>query len=317
MKLIKAILSLTFAFIATNVIATSWDEPWQDRVMKEADCFVFANVKSCNADSGITIDIIKTLAGKEIKGQIKITDFYLLDLCSSSGHGPEFHFDTTQQYYFFIHKNKDKQYCIATPTAGFSSVREGNVSATYRHSYHKAVVPVDVYEKTMTAIFNNYHNLPYEKEFITTYAAKYLSQKPAGFEPDEINTFFAQHVALECIYHLHLADFYPKILPFLTDTSNFHNQVSAARALVAYNTTDSKNELLKIVGDTTAGNFLRVMCIWTLATFKPTELKTQIQKAIETASDQQDGFGGNIMDPRVCTYIPSVKEALTNLAKTL
>ncbi|KAF5037137.1 hypothetical protein DSECCO2_567820 [anaerobic digester metagenome] len=242
----------------------------------------------------------------------------MLDLCSTSGgYGPEFHFDGIKDCYFFIKKNNKGEYCIATPTTGFNNVKEGNVYATYRHSYHRALVPIDTYEKTMTAIFNNYHNQPYDKKFITDYVAKYISLKPAGFEKNEINTFFAQHVAMECAYHLQLTDFYSKLLPFLADTSNFHNQVSAARALISYNTTECKQELINVISDTTRDNFVQVICIWTLSEFKPTELKKQLIKVTEIASTEENGFGGDIMDPRVCTHFPNVKDALEKLIKAL
>lgn len=318
MKQLKTIIFLAFAFVTTTTWATTWDEPWQDKVIKEADYFVYAKVKSYDEEKGVVIEIIKTIGGQELKGKIKIKDFYLLDLCSSSGgHGPEFHFDGIKECYFFIKKNKKGKYCIATPTAGFDYVKDGNVYATYRHSYHQALVPVDTYEKTMTAIFNNYHNQPYDKQFVSEYVDKYISLKPAGFSKDEINIFFAQHVALECAYHLRLTNFYSKLLPFLADTSNFHNQVSAARALVSYNTTECKQELLTVISDTTREAFVQVVCIWTLSEFKPTELKEQLIKANETASDEDTGFGGNIMDPRVCTHFPDVKDALEKLIKTL
>jgi hypothetical protein len=318
MKHLKTILLLAFALVTTTTWATTWDEPWQDKVIKEADYFVFAKVKSFNEEKGVTIEIIKSLGGQELKGKIKITDFYLLDLCTSSGgHGAEFHFDGIEECYFFIKKNDKGEYCIATPTTGFDYLKEGNVYATYRHSYHQALVPVDIYEKTMTAIFNNFHNQSYDKQFITDYVNKYISLKPAGFADNEINTFFAQHVALECVYHLRLTDFYSKLLPFLADTSNFHNQVSAARALVSYNTKECKQELIKVISDTTMGHFVQVICVWTLSEFKPTELKEKLIKATETASTEENGFGGNIMDPRVCTHFPDVKDALEKLIKTL
>jgi hypothetical protein len=317
MKHLKTILLFAFAFITTTSFATTWDEPWQDKVIKEADYFVFAKVKSFDEEKGVKIEILKTLGGQKLKGEIKISDFYLLDICSSSGHGAESHFDDIEECYFFIKKDKKGKYCIATPTTGFDYVKDGNVYATYRHSYHQALVPIDIYEKTMTAIFNNYHNQPYDKQFISEYVNKYLSLKPAGFEKDEINTFFAQHVALECAYHLRLTDLYSKILLFLDDTTNFHNQVSAARALITYNTTDCKQKLLDVISDTTRDNFVQVMCIWTLAEFKPTELKEQLIKAKDIVSTEDNGFGGNIMDPRVCTSIPNVKDAIEKLISKL
>ncbi len=317
MTKLKTILLFSLTIIPTLIFATTWDEPWQDKVIREADYFVFAKIKSSNEKS-VTIEIIRSLGGQVIKGTIKITKFHLLRLCSTSGgHGPEFHFDGIKDCYFFIKKNQEGEYCIATPTAGFAPVKDQKVSASYRHSYHQASVPVDIYEKTMTAIFNNYHDLPYEKLFINDFVKKYLSLNPAGFGEDEMSTFFAQHVALECVYHLKLTGLYSELVPFLNDTANFHNQVSGARALVSSNTTECKQELMSVIGDTTRTSFVQVICIWTLAEFKPSELKQELVKIEKTASQEHDGFGGNIMDPRVCTNFPDVKEALGNLILTL
>jgi hypothetical protein len=318
MRTMKIIFFLVFSLVTVNTFGTTWDEPWQEEVIKDSDYFVFANVVSNDKKEGVTIEIIKSLGGKKLKGKIKITDFYLLDYCSHSiENGTEFRFDGVKESYFFIKKNDKGKYCIATPTSGFAFLKDSIVQATYRHSYHKAVVPIDIYEKTMTAIFNNYHSQPYDKQFITDYIKKYIVLRPAGFANKEINTFFAQHVALECVYHLRLTDFYSQTLSFLADTSNFHHQVSAARALISHNTIECKRELLKVITDTSMKDFVQVICIWTLSEFKPTELKEQLLKVRETASTEKIGFGGDIMDPRVCTFFPDVKQAIENLLQTL
>ena len=310
-------LLLAAIFISSNLFATTWDEPWQDDVVKHADHFVKALIKSSDEQKGLTIDIIKTIAGKPLSGEIKITGFYLLELCSSTeGHGTEFHFNTDEAY-FFIQKNDKGNYCISTPTSGYAYVRDSTVAATYRHSYHKCYVPADVYEKTMGAIFNHYHNLPYDKAFIDGYINKYLALKPTGFAQEEIETFFAQHVALETIHHLRLTGHYTKIIPFLQDVSNFHNQASAARALVAYNTAESKAALLKVIKEPEGVNLVKVIAVWTLAAFKPKELKIQLSEIAKTSNDDSNGFGGDIMDPRICTYMPSAKEAIEKLIKKL
>ena len=318
MKKLKLILFISLSLLSTTSFATTWDEPWQDRVIKEADYFVLAKVDSFDKNEGVTIDIIKSLGGKELKGKIKITDFYLLELCSSSaGHGAEFNFDGVSECYLFIKMNDKGQYCISTPTSGFNALMNGKVYATYRHSYHQALVPVDIYEKTMTAIFNNYHNIPYDKQYINEFVTKYLSLKPARLIEPEIDTFFSQHVALECAYHLKLTGLYSKIIPFLNDTSNLHNQVSGARALIPYNTFDCKHELLKVISDTTRNHFVQVICVWTLSEFKPVELKSQLVMISKTASTSENGFGGDIMDPRVCTNFPDVKDAIEKLINKL
>jgi hypothetical protein len=305
-------------FISVNLHATTWDEPWQDKVIKEADSFILAKIKSFDRNLGVDIEIIRTLAGKELKGNIRITDFYLLKLTSvSTGNDAHFEFEGIRESYFFIKKNEKGKYCIATPTTGFDYIEGGRVNATYRHSYHQTLVSVDVFEKTMTAIFNNYHNLPYDKKYINDYMREFLERKPAGLDSVEIETFFKQHVALECIYHLRLKGYYKQVIPFLNDTSNFHNQVSAARALIAYNTPECRQELMKVIIDTTRNNFVKVICIWTLSAFNPKEMKDRLIKIEKSASDEPSGFGGDIMDPRVGTYFPSVKKALDKLIGTL
>jgi hypothetical protein len=311
------ILLLIF-FMSEFSLAATWDEPWQDKVIREADSFILAKIKSFDRNHGLDIEIIRTLAGKELSGNISITDFYLLKLTSvSTGNDAHFEFDGIRESYFFIKKNEKGKYCIATPTTGFDYIEGGRVNATYRHSYHQALVPVDIYEKTMTAIFNNYHNQPYDRKYINDYVREFLQGKPAGLDSTEIETFFKQHVALECIYHLRLKGYYKQVIPFLNDTSNLHNQISAARALIAYNTPECRQELTKVISDTTRNNFVQVICIWTLSAFNPKEMKDRLIKIENSASDEPNGFGGDIMDPRVGTYFPTVKKALDKLIVTL
>lgn len=317
MKKLLFILTLTTFFCIDKIQATTWDEPWADQVIKESSSFVLAKVTACDEHKGISIEVIKTISGKELKGSLLINNFYHLTLCSSSGHGVEFHTEKVDSCYFFISQNPKGQYCIATPTTGFDYVLDGQVVATFRHSYNMTSIPVSIYEKTMTAIFNNYHNIPYDKDYVSKFAKEYLSKPPAGFSKDEINIFFLQHVALECVHHLKLKIDENLIIPFLNDKNNFHNQVSAARAMVAFNTTTSKQTLLRVINDTTRRGFVQVMCIWSLKEFKPIELKAQLKNLEKNASDESDGFGGNIMDPRICTNIPSVKEALDVLIQEL
>lgn len=294
------------------IFATTWDEPWHDEVVKNADSFVFARINSFNERTGVNITIIKTISG------IKITGFYLLEFTSFSGDGGGFfHFANATEGYFFIKQDANGNFCIATPTTGFAIVENGMVYATYRHSYHQALVPKDIYEKTMEAIFNNYHNQPYDNIYINEFVRNYIAQRPANLDSSGANIFFMQHVALESIFHLRLSGYYSEMLPFLNSNTHFHVQVSAVRALIAYNTDDCKNELLKIINANDRDNFVQVMSIWTLAEFKPIELRQKLIELEKNASTENNGFGGNIMDPRVGTYIPSVKIAIQNLINNL
>lgn len=310
----KSVFILLFALLFfTTVKATTWDEPWQDEIIKKADYFVLAKVTGSDAKS-VSISILKQFGGKPLTGNIKITGFSLLHLCSYSASEPaSFEFKHTDSCYFFIQKDNKDRYCIATPTSGFAPMHNNKVAATYRHSYHQALIDRTTYENTMIAIFNHYHGLAYDRTYISTFVNKYLSLKPAGLDADSRELFFNQHAALECIYHLNLQNFERKILPFLRDKENFHAQVSAARALGGYNNNESKQLLLKTISDTATNNFVKVICLWTLRGYKPKELKPQLIKLEKTASTEENGFGGDIMDPRVCTHFPTVKGAFDEL----
>ena len=310
----KILFLVLFLFGIANLFATTWDEPWADKVIKEADYFVLAEILP-DSENGVKIKIIRQLGGDKLPTEIEITNFYLLGLTSFS-HGVGFEFGNVEQSYLFLKKNDKGEFCIATPTT-FDAVRDENVYATYRHSYHQALVPIDIYEMTMSAIFNNYHKLPYDKKKITDFIDEQLSKKTAGFDKDEINTFFLQHVSLETIFHLRLDGYYDKIVPFLNDNSNFHNRVAAARALIAYNNSETKKLLLNKIANNKNDDFVTVICIWTLKEFQPKELKSDLQKLVRKASTKDNGFGGNIMDPRVGTTFPNVKRALTDLINSL
>ena len=316
-KFLKFLFFVTI-FDTTNSYATTWDEPWADKVIKEASSFVLGKVISTDPEKGIKVFILKTVSGNILSDTILISNFYALTICSNSGgHGAEFQTIPIDSCNFFVNQNKKGEFCIATPTTGFDYVKDGSVSATFRQSYHQASIPFDIYTKAMKAVFNNYHNLPYDKLYIEKFDVENLSKSPVGFDENEINTFFLQHVALECVYHLKLNIKETLVLPFLNDKKNLHNQISGARAMAAFNTETDKKQLQRAISDTTKRDFVKVMCVWSLSSFKPTELKAQIQKLEKSSLKESDGFGGNIMDPRVCTHFPSLKDALKELVDVL
>ena len=96
------ILLLISISVFTRSFATTWDEPWAKDVIQNASSFVLAKVISNDEEKGVKIYIIKTLGGKKLTDSVFIEDFYLLELCSTSGgHGPEFHVRT------FANTNED------------------------------------------------------------------------------------------------------------------------------------------------------------------------------------------------------------------
>lgn len=308
----SSFLLLFVCFFCTRSYALTWDEPWADLVMKKATSFVLAKVVSGDDDI-VKISIIKTLGGKEVKDSVQIAGFYLLDICSSSGHGPHFNIEQADSCFFFLKEDSLGVYSIATPTSGFAYVSDGKVIATYRHSYHMASVPFDVYENTMKAIFDNYHGQAYDKAYITGLANEYLAKKPAELSDEGAATFFMQHVVMESIYHLRLPGYDAQLITFLKDTANPHNQISAARALHASDTDNAKEALYHVVADTTQPGFLQVMCLLSLKDLHTNKLKKKLEALEKNASDEKVGFGGNIMDPRICTHLPTVKDALKDL----
>ncbi|UEG52200.1 HEAT repeat domain-containing protein [Mucilaginibacter daejeonensis] len=316
---ISLLCLLVFSVMCSKAFATTWDEPWMDKVIKQANSFVLAKVDTAGTDKGqLKILVLKTVAGQAIQGRVILSGFYDLHLCSrSGGDGPEYHFKGIDSCYFLLKENGTGGYAIATPTTGYAWIKNGKVAATYRHSYHQARVDIAPFELTMGAIFSHYHQKPYDTSAIESYVNKYLIMKPAGLQPKELNTFFNQHVALECVYHLQLKGHADQVLKFLSDKQNFHAQVSAVRALTNYNTQKSKEALMELLTAKEVNDFVKVIAIWTLRSYTPIELKPRLIKIATTASEEENGFGGNIMDPRVCTHFPTVKGALTELVKSI
>lgn len=314
---IKTLLLIVIVLFGSTAKATTWDEPWQDQIIKEAESFVFAEIKS-SSEMEVKIKIIKTLAGKKISGTVLINGFYLLDLCSSSGgHGPEFILKGINKCYFFLSSGENGAFKISTPTSGFAHIISGKVYATYRHSYHQALVEPEVYEKTMTAIFNHYHGQLYDSDWISGYIDEKLSLPPANMNENEVDIFFSQHVALECIFHLGLDGYCDKLLPFLSNTDDFHTQASAARAARSCPTAELKQAMVRLIQEKETEPFVQLMCVWAFEKIKPVELKEELIAIRDASSDTGLDFGGNLMDPRVCTSLPSVKDALSKMINGL
>ncbi|GAA4340589.1 hypothetical protein [Flaviaesturariibacter amylovorans] len=296
--------------------ALTWDEPWADSVIRKSSSFVLGNVLSSDPRTGIRIQVFRTLGGKPVPDTVLISGFYDLRICSNSGDVPEFRIQKTDSCYFFLYEDADQRFSIATPTTGFDYVLDGQVIGTYRHSYHQAQVPVAAYELTMGAIFNHYHGRSYDAAAVRAFVLEQLGQPPAGFGEQELGRFFRQHAALETVYHLRLQVPETLLLPFLRDRKNFHNQVSGARALGSIPTGSARGALLAVVGDSTYRGFVQVMCLRALGP-DPKDFKSRLQQLEETATDEEDDFGGNLMDPRICTDLPSVKKAIRRLLDQL
>jgi hypothetical protein len=261
----------------------------------------------------VKLKLIKNFGDKTLPDELLIDDFYTLNMTSSSGHGVHFNFEKGEKLYFFLKKNDKGNYSLPTPTSGFANLNvENNVVATYRHSYHQALVPKDVYEFTYKNIWSHFKKGKFDVDSITAFIQHQLNQPPAGFEEDQVALFFLQHVALETAYLLGIKPSFTLIEKFAL-SDNFHSRISALQLLGNLNTKESKELLLSTMKNELCGNFEQVIAIWALKRINDPSYIKKLKALSDQASDEMTGFGGNIMDPRVGTRFPSPKEAIEAL----
>ncbi|MEZ0130311.1 hypothetical protein AB9T88_11320, partial [Flavobacterium sp. LBUM151] len=232
MKFIKTIVLFIFFISSTTpLFAETWNEPWQKEIIQKAGYFILGKVIT-SGDDGAQIEIIKSFGDAKIESKtILINSFSLLHMTSSSGHGLHLSFESGQTVYLLLTKGKDGNYAIPTPTSGFAIVDENNnVTATYRHSYHQASIPQDVYEKTYSEIWSYYKTGKHNQKAILEFINENIDKNAAGFEDNEISLFFLQHAALETAYLLDISIDFKRLQKFLV-SDNFHSRVSALQLL--------------------------------------------------------------------------------------
>jgi hypothetical protein len=311
MKFIFTLLAL----ISLSSHATTWDEPWQKEIIENAEFFVLAEILSCDKEKGLEIKLIKTF-GASLEGSLIIDDFFMLDICSSTGgQKPEFHFLAGSQGYFFLKKSDHGSYAIPTPTAGFDRIYEGEVIATYRHTYHQASISPELYELTYSEIWNYYHKSAYSNDKIMTFVEEQIAIEPASLVETESVLFFKQHAALETIFLLDIEIDFLSLKPF-AESEEFHASISGLRAMKNCDVKEAGIFLMNFVLDSKHDNFRKVIAIeslWEICTLKQ---KKKIWNNRTYLSEDSEGFGGNIMDPRVCTHFPSPRSAVERLYKT-
>jgi len=311
------VLFLCLAFGGT-ALATTWDEPWHEEVMVSADSFVKVRITEVQGSS-CKAEVLKVLGGMQLSGQIELAGFSRLRVMSTSSDSDELRvpFRLDEIYYLFIKKDaKTSKYQLPTPTSGWADVQKGIVTATYRHSYHKALVPEDTYEKTMQAIFSGVKDQPYDTEFMASFLKQQLSMSVASLTDDQETNkkFFLQHVALESFYYLRKGVDLSWLIPFV-NFENYHAQISACRAVSAIDSPASRDQLMKFIEGKGAG-FAKVMCVWGLKRLKAKEMITRLQAYLKSRDDEKTGFGGSIMDPRIGTFFPgSVQESVSSLLR--
>lgn len=304
--LIVLIISLTFQ---NTLKAETWDEPWQKEILQKAEYFIFGKVIQIDS-LGAHIEVSRNFGTKKLPSKIIIDGFSLLNLGSSSGKGVHFDFKKGQNLYFLLTQKKDGNYAIPTPTSGFALLdEENNVYATYRHSYHQALIPKDTYEMTYQAIWNYYRRLAYDKSKINNFINKQIKKDPAGFEENEISTFFLQHASLETAYLLDIPIELSSIKKFVI-FDNFHSKVSALQLMSLSNKAETKDFLFDYIQSEENDNFEKVIAIRSLKKIGGKEYLDKLLAIADSLSDEETGFGGNLMDPRIGTSFPSPKEAV-------
>ena len=297
---------------------TTWDEPWHEDVVRSADSLVKLQVLTNDAGRKVTAKVLDRVAGGPVPDVLTIDDNYsLLELRSQSSdsHELELPFRRDQPYYVFLAKAKQgEHFTIATPTSGWAKTTEGKVTATYRHSYHKALVPEALYRETQKAIFLFLHGSKHDDPAMQKTMHEWLQQKPGTLSDDTgaSQTFFCQHVALECFYYFGAKEDLPLLEPFLKE-DGMNTQISAVRALSRIDTEPARARLFAfLTGDGT--NFAKVMAVWGLRRLGAREYLDKLAAFLPKAPEAETGFGGSIMDPRVGTRFPrSVKAAVQAL----
>jgi MYXO-CTERM domain-containing protein len=324
MRLAPSLLAVLLLSAPARAFATTWDEPWHDAVVRAASSFVKAEVTAVAADgSRVEAHLLAQAAGEPVPERFTLAGFYALHLGSlSSGEGPTLPLRTGKSYYFFLQREPAGTFSVATPTSGMAPVDGQEVTATYRHSYHRALVPEPLYVASQTVIFHALHGEPWDVAAVRGWYGEYLSKPPATADAAKTAPlFFLQHVALETWFYtggtgVDPAAALPTLEPFLAIPSQ-HVQISAVRALGTVGTPAADERLMKFIeGD--GDGFAKVMAIWALQRRKAVALLPRLRAYEAIASTEEVGFGGNIMDPRVGTAFPaSVKAAVTELVTGL
>lgn len=296
--------------------ATTWNEPWHDEVVRLADIFVKVHITEAS-DSRSTAKVLKLLGGVESSSSITIKGFSKLQLGSMSATDElSLPFKVGNEYYLLVQRDaKSNSYRLATPTSGWAWVENGAVYATYRHSYHRALVPSDVYEMTMQGIFNAAKGKPIDVG-VAAFVNEQLSYPPAKLSDDrakpETKRFFLQHVALETIFHNGAEANLHSLVPFI-ESNDAQTQISAARAVGRIKSAEARERLMKFIEGSGVG-FAKVMCVWALRDQDARQVLARLQAFERNGKDEKTGFGGSIMDPRIGTYFPeSVKAAIKEL----
>lgn len=306
--------ALLAVVLAAPAAADVYDEPWHEQVARGATALVRVEVLEVGRHE-VKLKTVKLLAGAEPPAELTL-------VVSKPDHPHPVPFEPRASYYLFLWKDAQGAWSLPTPTSGFALERpDGLIQATYRHSYHQCLAPLELYEETQAAIFRAHHGEPAAPELIARLVDELLAKKPDPLPEDPTdpaNLFFRQHVALETVHHLGWGTVAPEralelLEPFL-QSEPWHVQVSAVRALERVPGGKARRRLVQFLRKKDRAPFAQVMAVWALKRLKARGLREELEALIPTASTEQVGFGGDLMDPRVGTvFPPSVQVALQEL----
>ena len=292
--------------------AMTWDEPWQEEIISNSEYLILGSVVK-SSDSLISVQVINSF-GEELIGTIDVDGFFMLDICSSSGGNPKFNIAKGKKGYFFLKKGKNGNFKLPTPTSGFDRIVEDKVHATYRHTYHQAALNLAIYEKTYRYIWNTFHGTQKQTAEIKSFIDSLTQLEPAGFDDDEIETFYNQHAALETAFLCKMKLDFERAKKF-ADSDNFHAQVSGLRVMKYIDTEPAKDYLIEFIKNPENDNFSVVIAIRSLWHQADYEIRSTLWQQRDLLSNEDSGFESNLMDPRVCTYFPSPRMAVHDLMK--
>lgn len=313
MKYLTRVLGILIVFFFTAKLkAETWNEPWQKEIIQKSQFFILGKVIE-NDGKNAKISVEKKFGNEQIPNEIVIDNYFFFQLTSGSGHEIHNNLEKAVSYYFLLTKNKNNNYSLPTPTSGFAEINEDKkVRATYRHSYHQALISQDIYEMTYKNIWSYYKYKTFDNNQINQFINLQIGKKAAGFSEEEISDFYLQHSALETAYLLDLTPSIEQVFKF-AKSENFHLRVSALQLMGNYNTKQSNDFLLNSVKNKNVDNFEKVIAIWAIKKSNDKEYIKELKLLEKSLSTEETGFGGNIMDPRVGTYFPDPRQAVEDL----
>ena len=94
------------------------------------------------------------------------------------------------------------------------------------------------------------------------------------------------------------------------NSENFHSKVSAVQLMSLLTNQKTKEFLFAFIQSDDNDNFEKVIAIRSLKRIGGKEYEIKLFQIADNLSDEETGFGGNIMDPRIGTSFPSPREAV-------